>query len=178
MDNCGPIMCVGYCFIYSGCVAIHYNAKHLLCHLLTRAVICKDKKERRRKRFMFTDIKDWTMPTIAHIHETEEITTNTTEISRTSTEPEPNTEAGSTSTEIFSTGNTPSGTNTSQDELVTYIVCEESRTNDDDANEADTMIYNDTTDGSIMAATNVSTSGITEITITNNGTLETETTFQ
>ena len=117
-------------------------------------------------------------PTIAHIHETEEITTNTTEISRTSTEPEPNTEAGSTSTEIFSTGNTPSGTNTSQDELVTYIVCEESRTNDDDANEADTMIYNDTTDGSIMAATNVSTSGITEITITNNGTLETETTSQ
>ena len=61
MDNCGPIMCVGYCFIYSGCVAIHYNAKHLLCHLLTKAVICKDKKERRRKRFMFTDIKDWTM---------------------------------------------------------------------------------------------------------------------
>ena len=117
-------------------------------------------------------------PTIAPIPETKEITTNTTEMSRTSTEQETNTEAGSTSIEILSTSNTPSVPHTSQDELVTYIKCGESRSNDDDANEADTMIYNDTTDGSIMAATNVSTSGITDITITNNGTLETETTTE
>ncbi|CAG2236864.1 unnamed protein product [Mytilus edulis] len=208
MDNCGPRMCVGYCFIHSGCVAIHYNAKHLVCRLLSRAVICKNKREWKRKRLMFADIKDWTMdeslcwpnpcnmhqkcvivdqmypicvrfkPTIAPIPETKEITTNTTEMSRTSTEQETNTEAGSTSIEILSTSNTPSVPHTSQDELVTYIKCGESRSNDDDANEADTMIYNDTTDGSIMAATNVSTSGITDITITNNGTLETETTTE
>ncbi|XP_063407911.1 uncharacterized protein LOC134691356 [Mytilus trossulus] len=206
MDNCGPRMCVGYCFIHSGCVAIHYNAKHLVCRLLSRAVICKNKKYRKRKRFMFADIKDWTMdeslcspnpckmhqkcvmvdqmyqicvrfqPTIAHIQETEEITTNTAEISRTSKEPETNTKAGSTSIEILSTSNIPSGFNTLQAEMVTYIECEEYRTNDGDANEDDTMIYNGTTDGYIMAATNLSTSWISETTITNNGTIETETT--
>ncbi|XP_063407912.1 uncharacterized protein LOC134691357 [Mytilus trossulus] len=117
-------------------------------------------------------------PTIAHIKETEEITTNTTEISRTSKEPETNTEAGSTSTEILSTSNIPSVINTLQAELVTYIKCSESRSNDDDANEADIIINNETTDGSIMAAKHVTTSGIAEITITNNGTLETETTTE
>ncbi|VDI53812.1 Hypothetical predicted protein [Mytilus galloprovincialis] len=106
--------------------------------------------------------------TIAHIPETEAITTNTAVISRTSTDQETNTDAGSTSTEIISTSNTPSVTNTSQDELVTYIEFGESRSNDDDANEADIIIYNDTTDGSIKAATNVTTSGIAEITIINN----------
>ncbi|CAC5425231.1 unnamed protein product [Mytilus coruscus] len=218
-------MCVEYCFIHSGCVAIYYNAEHLVCHLLTRAVICKNKKE--KKRLMFSDLKDWTMdeslcwpnpcnmhqkcvivdqmypicvrfqPTLAHIPETEEITT-----SRTSTEPVTNTDASSTGTEIFTTSKTSIVNNnsntlnnielndvsvntsitsqeTSTPELVTYIKCNNSRNNE--ANETSTMIYNYTTDSSVMAATNVSTvitSGITEFTIANNDTPETETTTE